>query len=407
MTYRLIVVTAENEILRALPAALGATVSVQIFESANDALWEMRVNPPDAVIAEVDLPGMTGLELAEIIPNFEIQTNVLLYSASMNDTACKRAEALGVYQFLHGPSAVDNVHAAIRSALHAAHEATAAAVASAAAAAAAAAAAPVPEPTPAPEVRPRRVGLRTVSAAPPAARANSPAADPKAERHDFTPARVVLPSAREREQDPPPAPAPASPPPPQPARVVLPSAREREQAAAAPPPPPQRGGLASRTKAAAGRKPAPKPEPIPMHDIPGRRSSSTMIVTTENINAVRKIMSQIAQELGAQSVMLTDRAGMVLVDVGSTDNLPMMIILPLLSTSFSTAGEVARQLHEEDALTVYIHDGLHYDLYCFDVAHRFLLVLVFNKKVASSKIGAVWVNAKRAIRELRDNLSDA
>jgi hypothetical protein len=43
-------------------------------------------------------------------------------------------------------------------------------------------------------------------------------------------------------------------------------------------------------------------------------------------------------------------------------------------------------------------------LYCFDVVQRYLLVLVFNKKVASSKIGAVWVNAKRAIRELRDQL---
>jgi hypothetical protein len=132
-----------------------------------------------------------------------------------------------------------------------------------------------------------------------------------------------------------------------------------------------------------------------------------MIVTAENINAVRKIMSQLAQELGAQSVMLTDRAGMVLVDVGTTDNLPMMIVLPLLSTSFSTAGEVARYLREEDALAVYIHDGLNYDLYCFDVVQRFLLVLVFNKKVAGSKIGTVWVSARRAIRELRDNLSNA
>jgi len=77
-------------------------------------------------------------------------------------------------------------------------------------------------------------------------------------------------------------------------------------------------------------------------------------------------------------------------------------VLPLLSTGFSTTGEVARQLHETDATSVYIHEGANVDLYCFDVMQRFLLVLVFNKKVASSKIGAVWINAKRAIRELRD-----
>jgi hypothetical protein len=113
-------------------------------------------------------------------------------------------------------------------------------------------------------------------------------------------------------------------------------------------------------------------------------------------------MSGLAQDLGTQSVMLTDRAGMVLVEVGQASNLPMMIVLPLLSTGFSTTGEVARQLREEDATSVYIHEGASVDLYCFDVMQRFLLVLVFNKKVASSKIGAVWINAKRAIRELRD-----
>jgi hypothetical protein len=224
------------------------------------------------------------------------------------------------------------------------------------------------------------MGTRNVSPAPLAARAPSVDDDQKAERRDFTPARVVLPSAREREQ----AAAPTPP----------------------PPPPARSGGLASRTRAVAERKPEQRPEPRVEADpiMSSRRGSGTLIVTAENINAIRSIMSQIAQDLGAQSVMLTDRAGMVLVDVGTTDNLPMVIVLPLLSTSFSTAGEVARQLREEDALTVYIHDGLNYDLYCFDVAQRFLLVLVFNKKVASSKIGAVWVNAKRAIRELRDTL---
>lgn len=135
-----------------------------------------------------------------------------------------------------------------------------------------------------------------------------------------------------------------------------------------------------------------------------RRRGGTMVLTSDNLAPIRSIMSQLSQELGPQCILLTDRAGMVLVEVGTTDNLPTMILLPLLSTSFSTAGEVARQLGEEDATTLYIHEGVHYDLYCFDIVQRFLLVLVFNKAVASSKIGAVWVNTKRAIRELHEAL---
>jgi predicted regulator of Ras-like GTPase activity (Roadblock/LC7/MglB family) len=150
---------------------------------------------------------------------------------------------------------------------------------------------------------------------------------------------------------------------------------------------------------------APQPAAAPAAQPQRRKGGGNLVLTADNLNPIRSIMSQLSQELGPQCVMLTDRAGMVLVEVGNTDGLPTMILLPLLSTSFSTAGEVARQLGEEDATTLYIHEGVNYDLYCFDIAQRFLLVLVFNKKVASSKIGAVWVNTKRAIRELQDALS--
>jgi hypothetical protein len=129
------------------------------------------------------------------------------------------------------------------------------------------------------------------------------------------------------------------------------------------------------------------------------------VLTADNLAPIQSIMSRLAQDLGTQCIMLTDRAGMVLVEVGTTHDLPTMILLPLLSTSFSTTGEVARQLHEEDATTLYIHEGVNYDLYCFDIVQRFLLVLVFNKKVATSKIGTVWISTKRAIRELHDALS--
>jgi DNA-binding NarL/FixJ family response regulator len=379
MTYRLMVVAAASETLRNLPEQLGDSVAVQLFSSADEALWEMRTNPPEALIAEVELPGMSGLELAEIVPNFEVPTRVLLYSPT-DDSARAQAEAFGVYQFLHGQLSPDELSAT----LHAAMESAAAAAADLEAEAVEARAEEAqPAPPEAPQER-RRSGAAPVEAAP------ERPADKSAERRgDFTPARVTLPTMREREA----------------------------AATAAPTPAPARGGLAARSKAAASRvEPASRPAPVapqrpaapqqaPAADpSPGswRSSANSLVVTEQNVSAIRGVMGQLAQDLGTQSVMLTDRAGMVLLEVGGAANLPMMIVLPLLSTGFSTTGEVARQLHEEDATSVYIHEGQGVDLYCFDVMQRFLLVLVFNKKVASSKIGAVWINAKRAIRELRE-----
>lgn len=351
MTYRLVVVAAESAALLALPGEFGDTVDVRVFDSANDALWELRANPPEAVIADIDLPGMTGLELAEIIPNFELPTRVLLWSAQPNEQAQKQAAEYGVYRFIDGTTSQSDLRAALESAMRDANDAAAQIQAEAEA----------------------QAQVPVVVEPPPA----------RVERREFTPARVTLPSVAEREKL---------------------AEREKEAAAA----PAARPGLGSRARAAAERKPEPRPAPTPApapNPAPSRRSAGgNLVLTAENITPIRSIMSQLGQDLGAQSIMLTDRAGMVLVDVGTTDNLPMVIVLPLLSTSFSTAGEISRMMHEDDATTVYIHEGVGYDLYCFDVVQRFLLVLVFNKKVASSKIGAVWVNAKRAIRELRDQL---
>jgi CheY-like chemotaxis protein len=335
MAYRLMVIPGSSEALSALPGQLG-DVEVKVLESVNDALWEVRSDPPEAIIADVDLPDMNGLEMAEILSSFDVPTRVLLYSRSQNAGAQKQAEEFGVYNFLQEPISSEELHAALHEALAATPPEPVA---------------PPPEPEPEPEPAPT----------------------------------------------PPPAPAPQRE---QPARVRLPAAATRAA---------RSGGSGSRPA------PAPRPAPPPPEEDPatsaaptprhGARRRDTLVLTADNLAPIQSVMSRLAQDLGTQCIMLTDRAGMVLVEVGTTHDLPTMILLPLLSTSFSTTGEVARQLHEEDATTLYIHEGVNYDLYCFDIVQRFLLVLVFNKKVATSKIGTVWISTKRAIRELHDELS--
>lgn len=341
MVYRLLVVAGESELLRALPGQLGDDVEVTLLATVNDALWEVRSAPPEAIIADIDLPEMSGLEMAEILPSFDVPTRVLLYSSEQNPAAQKQAQDYGVHRFLYGPLSTEDLHTALREAISHAEETRSAAVVTESAE------------TPVSEAK----------SVPPTAVDDEPPAPAKTER--FTPARV---------------------------RLSPISARS--------------GRMASRSRPDSDTPPNQQPTPAPSHSShPQRRRDGTLVLTADNLTPIRSIMSRLAQDLGTQCIMLTDRAGMVLVEVGTTDGLPTMILLPLLSTSFSTAGEVARQLHEEDATTLYIHEGVHYDLYCFDIVQRFLLVLVFNKKVASSKIGTVWISTKRAIRELHDALS--
>jgi len=95
---------------------------------------------------------------------------------------------------------------------------------------------------------------------------------------------------------------------------------------------------------------------------------------------------------------------MVLAETGLTIGLPTMVLLPLLSTSFSTAGQITQMLRETESSALYVHEGSHYDLYCFDIAQRLMLVIVFDKSGTPAKIGSVWVYAKRAIRDIQELL---
>src|SRR5829696_4848347 len=143
--------------------------------------------------------------------------------------------------------------------------------------------------------------------------------------------------------------------------------------------------------------PARKPAP--------RQRSGSLVLTEENMKSIRARLDVLSRDIGSQCILLANRAGMVLTEVGITSGLPTMILLPLLSTSFSTAGQISQMLREEDSTALYMHEGNRYDLYCFDILQSFMLVIVFDKGgAATAKIGSVWVYAKRAIRDMQELL---
>jgi CheY-like chemotaxis protein len=330
MAYRLLIIPGDNADLRALSGQLAEDVEVQILDSANDALWEVRNSPPEAIVADVELPGMSGMDLAEILPNFGVPTRVVLWSRAPDHKAAEQAASHGVHTFLNGPLSSSELHDAVYHALGRGESAE-----------------PVALPPAAPE--------------PPVAPPEPPAtpAPPRPSR----------------------ASAPVPPAEPERPRRAQPASEPRRAEAAPPPPEPP------------VRKPGPRPR------------GGSLVLTEENIRPIRGRMESLSQDIGSQCILLANRAGMVLTEVGITSGLPTMILLPLLSTSFSTAGQISQMLREEDSTALYMHEGNRYDLYCFDILQSFMLVIVFDKSgLATAKIGSVWVYAKRAIRDMQELL---
>ena len=328
MAYRLLIVPGDNEELRALPGQLADDVEVRVLDTANDALWEVRNSPPEVIVADMELPGMSGMDLAEILPNFGVPTRVVLWSREPNRKAAEQAANHGVHLFLNGPITPVELQNALYEALG------------------------------------RTAGPTPESEAP---AATVPAVEP---------------------------PAPAQPAP-SPAPAATPAERPRREARATPAPPPasstpRAADPPAARKAAAGTRPR----------------GGSMVLTAENLQAIRSRMEVLSQDVGSQCILLANRAGMVLAEVGITSGLPTMILLPLLSTSFSTAGQISQMLREEDSTALYMHEGQRYDLYCFDILQNFMLVIVFDKSgIATAKIGSVWVYTKRAIRDMQELLA--
>src|SRR5262249_43636150 len=153
--------------------------------------------------------------------------------------------------------------------------------------------------------------------------------------------------------EPPPTPAPAPEPP-----------RSSRAATPAPPPEPERPrrdrAEAPRAQATAESRrtegTSPPAEPPARKPAPRPRGGS-LVLTEENIKPIRGRMEALSQDIGSQCILLANRAGMVLTEVGITSGLPTMILLPLLSTSFSTAGQISQMLREEDSTALYMHEG--------------------------------------------------
>jgi ActR/RegA family two-component response regulator/predicted regulator of Ras-like GTPase activity (Roadblock/LC7/MglB family) len=330
MNAPIMIVPGKNSVLHYVARQMDGLDDVIVLDSANHALWQARQTPPRIVLAGLQLDDMSGVELAEILPNFAPDTRILICGPASPVTAGE-VQAVGAeFVSLEG-SAADSVRAVYQA----------------------------------------------LDIAPPA----------------------VLPTTSELQQLPP-APsktvnAPSTP---------APKAAEQPAQPAQPAPKPRPS-----TAAPAPMPPAAKEQPTPVVEDPpaapeGFSGSGAFVIRPQQLNVLNKLLEVLAKEVGAQCVLLSDPAGMVLVQWGALPSVVMEMTGPLLATSFSTANQLARHLQEQDSSAVYIHEGSRYDIYAFNISYRVILIIMFDKRVNPGKLGTVWVYAKRAMKQLQQIL---
>jgi len=76
-----------------------------VVEAKNgvDCLDKARAEKPDAILLDMNMPAMTGIEVMQALNNEGLAPKVLVITADIQDTTRKRCQDLGAVAFLNKP----------------------------------------------------------------------------------------------------------------------------------------------------------------------------------------------------------------------------------------------------------------------------------------------------------------
>jgi DNA-binding NarL/FixJ family response regulator len=116
-TKRRILLADDHTLVRAgIRALLEGLPDVEVVgETGNglDAVEHVRRDPPDAILLDITLPGMNGLEAAARIAKLDVPTRVLMLSMHASAEYAARALAAGAAGYLNKDSAFDELATAL------------------------------------------------------------------------------------------------------------------------------------------------------------------------------------------------------------------------------------------------------------------------------------------------------
>jgi CheY-like chemotaxis protein len=132
-----------------------------------------------------------------------------------------------------------------------------------------------------------------------------------------------------------------------------------------------------------------------------------LVLADEQFEEINKCLANLRFEVGSQCLLLADLAGQVVSEVGITEGLDTGTFIPLIADGFATTFKLAQYLQDRKAFNLNFYEGKSYDIYSTSVGDNLFLTLVFDRRKQPSRIGMVWLYAKRTIQDLLGILGPA
>ena len=117
MTYNIFVVDDEPVARGGITLALKKHYNIRAFSSAESALKAMEGGPPDLILLDIGLPGMSGIEALEKIKQLYPETIVIMITAYEDIQTVVSAMKLGAYDYVVKPLQMKGLTVSIENAL--------------------------------------------------------------------------------------------------------------------------------------------------------------------------------------------------------------------------------------------------------------------------------------------------
>ena len=115
--YSIYIVDDEEMVREGIAPALKKHYQVKAFASAEDTVAAMENSPPDLVLLDIGLPGMSGIECLKEIKRLYSETLVIMITAYEDVDTVVSAMKLGAYDYVVKPLHMETLLVIIQNAL--------------------------------------------------------------------------------------------------------------------------------------------------------------------------------------------------------------------------------------------------------------------------------------------------
>lgn len=141
-----------------------------------------------------------------------------------------------------------------------------------------------------------------------------------------------------------------------------------------------------------------------MMDYSNPMHGQQLILSEKIYNEVVKVIGDLYSNIHPQVIVFAESNGYPITYKGDLQNIDLPSIATLSANNFSATAKMASIIGEKDSFRYLYHEGEKTNVYLSNVGFNFILVVVFDAKIA---LGMVRVYTKKAIEALASLLQSA